>query len=92
MARELADLATPSRRANTEPGSLQEGTVSKAPATLDDPLYVVIPAYSRDYEFGPCVWMPRGTNLPVVGTTCYVAFSGKARKPVVVAWEGETTF
>jgi microcystin-dependent protein len=91
MARDLGQLtATPS--STRQPGSLQQARISKAPTTLDDQVYVIIPAYSYEYEFGPCVWPPRGSTLPAPGDTCYVAFSGTERKPVVVAWEGVTVF
>lgn len=57
-----------------------EGTVSRV--TGSD-VFVVLPAFSRTREFGPCV-LPTGGTIPSVGDAVWVVFSDE-REPVVIA-------
>ena len=47
--------------------------INRAPVTVDESVYVVVPSFSSDYEFGPCRWTPR-LFLPHKGDECVVIF------------------
>lgn len=68
----------------------REGYVSRAPASTSEPLYVILPSFSLEYEYGPCIWHPRGNEIPAKGARCLVAISEDG-EPWVLAWDGPTT-
>lgn len=68
-----------------------KGVISQAPATLNDPMYVLIPEESTDYNYGPCEWVPKGTTIPQAGAACLVVFDEEGT-PYVPWWEGNARF
>jgi hypothetical protein len=59
-----------------------------APAAFYDDLYVVLPSYSEEHNFGPCRWAAiHGTTKPAQGAEVVVVFDTENR-PIVVWWEG----
>lgn len=63
-----------------------EAVVIEAPATVNDPVYVVVLGEDEnDHRLGPCAWMPRGATLPAEGDVCALAFTD-AETPVIVVW------
>lgn len=63
------------------------GYVSRDVASLDDPMYVIVPPLQ--HEQGPCVWTPRGDTLPQRGMPVLVVLDTN-RRPWVVTWDGPT--
>lgn len=77
---------TDTRTTRQEPPG-HEGIVTRAPANVDGQLFVKIPTFSTQHEYGPCVWQPKGTSLPQVGERCLVIFDSDS-EPWVPIWEG----
>lgn len=59
--------------------------VDTAPATLADPLKVVLPSFDSLKAFEIRNWMPRGADLPSVGDPALVAFDEDG-EPWLIAW------
>jgi hypothetical protein len=67
---------------------LMTARTTTAPATASDRLMVSIPSYGADMPpFGPCVWSPRGTQMPPLGVLCLVALDENGI-PWVIQWRG----
>lgn len=67
------------------------GRIATAPADLDERVFVIVPAFSDDYRFGPCRWQARDTiSLPAVGDWCLVVFD-ENQEPSVPLWWPYTT-
>jgi hypothetical protein len=63
-------------------------TIRPAPATFDDPIWVIVPSHSEDRPYGPCPWPAiHGNTKPTQGTTVWIAFDDN-HAPVVISWEG----
>lgn len=59
-----------------------------APASFDDPVWVILPEYSLDALVGPCEWGAlHGNTLPAQNAYVLVAFDDRGH-PVVVWWAG----
>lgn len=86
--RKLYGLPNPT--GTIEQPATSEGYVSTArpaPATFDDPVWVILPAHSTDRPIGPLAWPAvHGNTLPVQGTPVVVVFVGET--PHIVGWEG----
>lgn len=60
--------------------------VAKTVTDLSESVYVVIPDFDPDLQFGPCRWQSRdATSLPARGDEALVVFDNK-RRPWVIAW------
>jgi hypothetical protein len=67
-------------------GTAWAGRISSNPEELDVPVYVIIPGFSEDHQFGPCRWQSRNaTDLPQRGDACFVQFDDE-HQPWVTAW------
>jgi hypothetical protein len=81
-------MITPSAQTQPQQPPAFEGRIANPDP---DALTVVIDAFDGDaqgrHEWGPCVWMPRGHELPARGDRCLVILSD-TRSPWVVAWPG----
>ncbi len=73
------------------PSAIVSGYVSgsrPAPASFDDPVWVILPSHSNDRPYGPLAWPTiHGATKPVAGTPVWVAFDENST-PVLVSWEG----
>ncbi|MBJ7347839.1 MAG: tail fiber protein [Thermoleophilaceae bacterium] len=67
-------------------GELFRGYISRAPATAADGVFVVVPEFSGDHEFGPSPWPTRGFDLPNAGDQC-LAHVDTRGGCWVVAWQ-----
>lgn len=65
------------------------GQIKRAPATLDDDVWVLIPSFDEEIMVGPCAWQPRGDLLPQVDDRCLVVFD-ENDEPWVVLWQPQT--
>lgn len=69
------------------PPKLLRATTVNTPATAADSLFVTIDSYATNNRFGPCVWTPRGSALPLAGTSCIVGLDENGNA-WVVSWDG----
>lgn len=81
----INDDLKPRRRISPNTGAWH-GQVLRGATDLEDPLYVIIPAFSKSLRFGPCRWQSRDAlSMPAKGDECLVIFDNY-RIPWVVAW------
>lgn len=89
-----ADLVPRSRPPGIEDVAgyvLVPGVVARDPQTVDEPLWVRIPSFDADHEFGPAPWQPRIVSdsefgFPTRGDRCLIAVSEIGEDPWVVNW------
>jgi hypothetical protein len=62
-------------------------TEQPAPATLDDPVYVVIPSHSTEHSEAMAFPAIHGTTLPAPGTDCLVGRDERG-KWWLLSWTG----
>jgi hypothetical protein len=72
----VSDLDDMARRNRAPAAVARRGKVRKAPADADSPLTVTLVNFSQKYSYTVPAgqWIPRGTDLPIVGDLCLVIF------------------
>lgn len=65
-----------------------EAVVARDVSAVDDPIFVTIPSFSDELEYGPLPWMPRGDLMPLAGDRALVVVSDAEPEPEawVTAW------
>jgi hypothetical protein len=74
----------------TNEETLIQGKVAEpVPASFNDSLWVVLPAFSTDRPFGPCEWGAiHGATLPALGAKVVLILDDED-DPHVISWQGE---
>ena len=80
----------PARARDRQREGLWRGLVAAAPASVEEPLQVLIPAMRTQHVWGPCAWPERaGAVLPVKGDACLVAISNEGDAWVLAWWPAD---
>lgn len=79
----LADSKT---RPESLAGSTFSAVIADAPGDFDEKVYVTIPAFDPQLQWGPCRWQSRdATSLPGRGDACLVVFD-ENQEPWIPLW------
>lgn len=66
--------------------ALEHGIIGVTPTAYDEPIPVILPEFSNDQYWGPCLWTAHfNGDFPQAGDDCLIAFSNR-REPWIVAW------
>ena len=66
--------------------ALEHGIIGVTPTAYDEPIPVILPEFSNDQYWGPCLWTAHfNGDFPQAGDDCLIAFSNR-RDPWIVAW------
>lgn len=69
-----------------EPAKIYSGKILDTAASFSDAVRVVIEDIDNEFHtYGPCEWIPRGSDMPVAGDSCVVVFDNQGQ-PWIACW------
>lgn len=69
-----------------EPAKIYSGQILDTATSLSDKVRVVIEDIDNEFHtHGPCEWLPRGSDMPIVGDSCVVVFDNQGQ-PWIACW------